>query len=557
MAFNAIDGARGYIDKIVGHKALRKDANVGKVLLLDAYTTQVVANVYSQTEILEKDFFLVEQLGAQHEAMPHLKAAVFVRPTHANLTALGREIANPKFKEYHIFFSNVLPKESLRQLADSDEHEVVKQVQEFYGDFIAVNEDLFSLQIPGSLSLTSPSPTPNASHMFQQTVQGILSVLLAMKVEPSQIRFQESSPIARRVASELNTQLQSDGIYHFTRQERPLLLILDRMDDPVTPLLSQWTYQAMVHELLGLNNNRVLLRGAPGVRKDLEEVVLSSTQDAFFGRHRHSNYGDLGEAIKELLDEYQRQTKLNENITSVEDMQAFIERYPAFRTQSHNVSKHVALMSELSRLIEQCNLMDVSQLEQDLACNDDHSSQNRELLSRIRGSTTKAADKLRLALLYALRYEGSANIAQLKRELVDGGVQQDKVDLIDAMLRFAGQARRAAGLYGDRSFMSRMAKNFHSGLAGVENVYTQHVPLLMSTLDLAVKGKLKDSAFPSISGPVSGAANRNIIVFVVGGVTFEEATKVAELNASGSAAVLLGGTWVHNSNTFLTELAGL
>lgn len=30
----------------------------------------------------------------------------------------------------------------------------------------------------------------------------------------------------------------------------------------------------MVHELLGLNDNRVVLRGAPGVRKDLEEVSL-------------------------------------------------------------------------------------------------------------------------------------------------------------------------------------------------------------------------------------------------------------------------------------------
>ncbi len=56
---------------------------------------------------------------------------------------------------------------------------------------------------------------------------------------------------------------------------RPLLLILDRRDDPVTPLLSQWTYQAMVHELLGLNDNRVVLKGAPGVRKDLEEVSFS------------------------------------------------------------------------------------------------------------------------------------------------------------------------------------------------------------------------------------------------------------------------------------------
>jgi hypothetical protein len=41
-------------------------------------------------------------------------------------------------------------------------------------------------------------------------------------------------------------------------------------NDPVSPLLHQWTYQAMVHELLGIQNNRVDLSRAPGVRKELK-----------------------------------------------------------------------------------------------------------------------------------------------------------------------------------------------------------------------------------------------------------------------------------------------
>lgn len=49
----------------------------------------------------------------------------------------------------------------------------------------------------------------------------------------------------------------------------PLLLILDRRNDPVTPLLSQWTYQAMVHELIGVQNGRVDLSQAPGIQSEL------------------------------------------------------------------------------------------------------------------------------------------------------------------------------------------------------------------------------------------------------------------------------------------------
>ena len=49
----------------------------------------------------------------------------------------------------------------------------------------------------------------------------------------------------------------------------PVLLILDRRDDPITPLLHQWSYQAMVHEIVGIKNHRVDLSQAPGITKEL------------------------------------------------------------------------------------------------------------------------------------------------------------------------------------------------------------------------------------------------------------------------------------------------
>ena len=60
-------------------------------------------------------------------------------------------------------------------------------------------------------------------------------------------------------------------------QVPPLLLILDRRNDPVTPMLSQWTYQAMVHELLGIQNGRVDLSTVPDIRPELKVRSLSLT----------------------------------------------------------------------------------------------------------------------------------------------------------------------------------------------------------------------------------------------------------------------------------------
>ena len=206
----------------------------------------------------------------------------------------------------------------------------------------------------------------------------------------------------------------------------------------------------MVHELLGLNSNRVKLKGAPGVKdKDLEEVVLSATDDAFYADNKFANFGDLGMAVKDLLDDYQRQTKMNENISSIEDMQSFMERYPAFRSKSLNVTKHVALIGELSRLVDVYKLMDVSQLEQDVACNDDKSAQWREVLAKLNDAAVKAPDKLRLAMLYALRYESAqaSTTDRLKLSLEENRVNPDKVALLDALLAYGGKRARGPGLF--------------------------------------------------------------------------------------------------------------
>ena len=76
------------------------------------------------------------------------------------------------------------------------------------------------------------------------------------------------------------------------------MLILDRREDPVTPLLSQWTFQAMVHQLIGINNNQVSLARVPGVKKDLQEIMLNASQDEFYAANIYANFGEISQTIK-------------------------------------------------------------------------------------------------------------------------------------------------------------------------------------------------------------------------------------------------------------------
>jgi hypothetical protein len=64
-------------------------------------------------------------------------------------------------------------------------------------------------------------------------------------------RYQRGSEVCERFAQSLHhlTAIEERELFDFGSRKNegeggPVLLVLDRRDDPVTPLLSQWTYQA-------------------------------------------------------------------------------------------------------------------------------------------------------------------------------------------------------------------------------------------------------------------------------------------------------------------------
>lgn len=65
----------------------------------------IVSVVYSQSDLLKKEVFLVElvdSISKSKEPMSHLKAIYFLRPTSENIQYLRRQLANPRFGEYHL-----------------------------------------------------------------------------------------------------------------------------------------------------------------------------------------------------------------------------------------------------------------------------------------------------------------------------------------------------------------------------------------------------------------------------------------------------------------------
>ncbi|KAI1002455.1 Vacuolar protein sorting-associated protein 45 [Podosphaera aphanis] len=566
---DVVQAVSGYISKMVsaGDDPSGIATAKMKILLLDKTTVPIVSSAITQSALLNHEVYLVDRIDNQNrEKMRHLRCLCFIRPSADSIQLLIDEFREPMYGEYYIYFSNVVKKSSLERLAEADDHEVVRLVHENFADFIAINPDFFSLDLafPKHRIWNSSSDMWNADTL-QNTTEGLLAVLLSLKKKPL-IRYEKSSLLAKKLATEVRHHIsQEDQLFNFRSVDTPpILLILDRRNDPITPLLTQWTYQAMVHETLGIQNGRVDLSEVPDIRPELKEVVLSQDQDLFFKKNMYLNFGDLGGNIKDYVEQYQSKTKNSSNIESIEDMKRFIEEYPEFRKLSGNVSKHVTLVGELSRKVASENLLEVSEVEQSLACNDNHTADLKNVQRLLQSNGVTSDAKLRLVALYALRYEKNpSNAIAILVDLLTaaGDVPQHKIDMIPKLLIYQASLRQAQATSGisdifESAGLFSGARERFKGLQGIENVYTQHSPRLELTLQNLVKGRLKESQYPFVEG---GGSTRDkpqdIIVFFIGGVTFEEGKTVAQINASSlGIRIVLGGTSVHNSSSFLAEV---
>ncbi|KAI8328164.1 Sec1-like protein [Choanephora cucurbitarum] len=548
---DVIKAIQNYADKMLN------DVPGMKALLLDTETTPIISLATTQSHLLTKECYLIDRIDNRNrDKMKHLKCICFLRPTRETLQYLIAELREPAYGDYYLYFSNTLRKSDIEQLAEVDEHEVIREVQEYYGDYLAINPDLFSLG-QDSRYLFGNAAQSWDEDSYEQSVKGLCAVLLSLKKKPV-IRYESKSAMAKRLALGIQQTIQTEGpLFDFRRPDTPpILLILDRKNDPVTPLLTQWTYQAMVHELIGIHHGRVDMTHVPEIKHELKEIVLCPDQDPFFKKSMYLNLGDLGATIKQYVDEYQTKTKSNMNIESIADMKRFVEEYPEFRKLSGNVSKHVALVSELSRRVSQSHLLEISELEQGLACNENHQSDLRHIQQLIASPDIDQEAKIRLVLLYALRYERLANnsIKSLISLLDQHGVSERKSALIPAILFYAGYQQRQDDLFSNQSFLSR-GKSALKGLKGVENVYTQHTPHLGETLDLLIKARLRDTEYPFTTPQTLMERPQDIIVFICGGATYEEARYIAQLNATvPGVRIVLGGNCVHNSRTFMNQI---
>ncbi|ORC92941.1 putative vacuolar protein sorting-associated protein [Trypanosoma theileri] len=576
--------------------------NTMKVLLVDEATLNIISMACSQTMLLKRGVFLVSRIDDHHQrkCMKNMRCIIFIRPQLSSVEAACQELRTPKYESYAIHFSTAAGAEFLDRLARADVESLVNRVGEVFCDFTAVNGDAFVPAAPACVLL----PAFLSAVAVQRVAEGVAATFVALRRKPL-VRFDQNSAFARRVATELAEILSRNAELYDYKSRDSVLLILDRSSDTLTPLLTPWIYQAMLHEHIGLHHNRLQL--PEGVSEE-KEYVFSQQDDDFFAANMFANWGELCNNVKAYVDKCKSTLNIDRSTATMDEIKDFMQRLPQTKTLTGSVTKHATVVSYLSSIIKKRGLLDISLLEQDMVATpnaSDHWNRLQGFVEKYnRGLTSSSIsnnsnnnnnsgeyvvetrDLFRLCLIYHLRYEKANQTSRVVSILEKLGPHY--VNCLRKLQQYRSD-KSTDELFGATGVMASIVKTF----VDVGNIYTQHEPVLKRILLQLFSGKLPLDQYPYLTPPPSSSsalhtntANstqmssspssssssnykpKEVTTFMCGGFTYEEAALVNAINtgtaytgsaannlASGGVRAAIGGTNVLNSEEFLTLLS--
>lgn len=181
------------------------------------------------------------------------------------------------------------------------------------------------------------------------------------------------------------------------------MLIFDRREDPLTPLVYNWSYCSMVSEFLGISNNAVQL-GDPKEKDNKPHIFARQCEDAFLDRNWNKNFGEFTTDLSAELQRLYKEKNVGVKTDNLEDMQKALDKLPDLSKETAKLRKHSSIIQALGDFVTSNDIYSVSQLQQDIITENNKQQQLKDLLQVFLKKDVRSIDKLKLAMIYCLKY---------------------------------------------------------------------------------------------------------------------------------------------------------
>lgn len=553
-----------------------------KIVIVDNESSTIINNVMSLNDFLEENVTSVEFIEQKRQPNVTLEAIYFVTPKINTIKCILYDISlkEQMYSAVHLFFTSGLNSKLAKKLIDSSPITPIKTMNEMYVDFYPLESKVISFCNSFSfLTLYNPSCSDLVNSEIYNIAKRLASVCITLGEYPI-IRYylhpSSNSSIRNlcsKVADSLQDQLDSYKKLNSKfppQSSRPksVLFVIDRTFDLCAPVVHEFTYQAMINDLLPIKNGKYYKYQINNSERTETKNVVLEESDSIWAEMRHWHIRD---AIDKLMADFNKFCSENSSFinqkeaTSLSDMRNMLYNLSHFQEMRDKYSLHISMAHECMKIFEEHKLSSVGIIEQNCATgltSDQKVPKTilEEMVPLLDDSSLSKVDKIRLLMLYII-YKNGLFEGDLKKLSNHSNLSSKDIAVLKN-LEYLGV--RVIKPLNDRQ--SRKKPIFETKNIN-ENSYelSRFIPLCKILIEEYINGTLSYSLFPSTkeipkktqdtnllhgslrtgkptwakkNDSVSETAQR-IFVFIIGGATYSESRACYELSKTHGRDVIL------------------
>ena len=531
------------------------------VLVVDPESLRVVSSSVGMYNLMEHRVSIVEDLLKKRAPFRDQAVMYLVEPSEVSVGKIIEDWTPQKGSRgppygdaVFLYFLGRLPDAQFDRIKSCKELvRRVKVLKEVNLDFLTKEAMAFHFDMGGGGSAypsvysdlyLGPSSSSTTSPLQERMVSKLVTVCATLNEYPH-VRFRARSSPTKNLAflfqkrmnefvgSNAEWWYNGDGLHPNT--DRATLLLLDRKDDCLSPLIHEFTYEAMVNDLLPIVDDRITYDSVnvDGTAKDKDgapaaeggttkmDALLNDNDEVWVelrGKHIADVIQTLSAKIRDIVNSSSGVSALGRKdgggkALSINQMAKALRALPEYREIMSKLSQHMQIAHQCMDQFNKQGLLDLSDLEQTLATgktDEGRTPKLKELLGRVveqfRSRQTDSLMRLRLLAIVIVSQHGLSS-GDLQKLLQEANLSRDELRTLNNLERMGCPIVREddSGKGGVGKLAAKVRDprvgSYHGGRGGEsdsEYSSSRYVCLLKSIMEDAAQGNLSVDDFPSV-----------------------------------------------------------
>uniref|UniRef100_A0A8C2ZQ95 Syntaxin binding protein 3 n=1 Tax=Cyclopterus lumpus TaxID=8103 RepID=A0A8C2ZQ95_CYCLU len=456
----------------------------------------------------------------------------------------------PKYKAAYVYFTDYCPDELFDNMKRSCST-YIRVCKEINISFMPQEAQVFTCDNPGAFqSIYSPNSQDKKKTL--ETLADQLVTLCATLDENPGVRYKKDSNMlnAQTLAELVDNKLAQHYQLDENGKKTAQLLIVERGFDPVSPILHELTYQAMVYDRIDIQSDTYKYKAKDGSEKQ----ALLNEDDMLWVKLRHKHIAEVSQQIRQLVKEMATNKKQTDGKITISNLAQMMKKMPSFRKQVTQVYSKRQMDLAVGSDVEGVKVKDPM----------------RTLLPVLLHSYSSTHDKIRAVLLYIFSLSGTTdeNLSKL--------IQHVKIEKEQEYI--LNWKELGVPIITSPSFFSRKITRRDRSQDQTYNL-SRWTPVIKDVMEDAVENKLDTREWPyqsecpaawNGSGVVSARQKHKasaqderrtgsrLIVFILGGISHSEMRCAYEVTqAVKSCEVIIGSSHILTPIGLLNDIKAL